>query len=92
MTGGRATDALILGDRSMHGSIQPLVRHRMVVAAACAVLAVGTALLTDHDIIGRRSGDARGKSRRRNMRHLQSLRKRNAPRSLRLAASSSSRQ
>jgi hypothetical protein len=45
MTGGRATDALILGDRSMHGSIQPPVRHQMVVAAACAVLAVGIAFL-----------------------------------------------
>jgi hypothetical protein len=45
MTGGRATDAFILGDRSMHGSIQSPVRHRMFVAAACAVLAVGTAFV-----------------------------------------------
>lgn len=43
MTDGRATHAVILGDRFMLGSNQFSVRGFVLTAAACAVLAIGVA-------------------------------------------------
>jgi hypothetical protein len=47
MTDGRATNASILGDRFMHGSIQTSMRQPMWTAAACALLTAGMAWSPD---------------------------------------------
>jgi hypothetical protein len=44
MTRGRATNAFLLGDRFMHGSIPSSVRHSTFAAGVCAVLAIGLAV------------------------------------------------